>query len=83
MTLSFTIPEYPSLVFLKPGDVIVLPSTSAYRDWVVTSVKREFEQGINKLNITANRPLTQKTFVQDGLLKDIAPEAVMNYYWNN
>jgi hypothetical protein len=83
MSVSFSIPEYPRLIGLKPGDIIILPATSSFRDWVVTSVSREFNQGLNKLTIQANRPLATKPFVQEELLKPEYKTAdeVNKYFW--
>lgn len=79
MSINISIPEYPRLVNLKPGDVIILPKTATYRDWVVTNVAREFNQGLNKLTIQAHRALAPKAFVQDSLLVEISDP--MKYYW--
>lgn len=83
MSLSFSIPEYPRLIGLKPGDVLVLPPSATYRDWVVTSVNREFNQGLNKLTIQANRAISPKPFVQTEALKPEykTAEDVAKYYW--
>jgi hypothetical protein len=83
LSMSFSIPEYPRLIGLKPGDVLILPSSATYRDWVITSVSREFNQGLNKLTIQANRPLEAKAFVQVALLKPEfkTNEEVNKYYW--
>jgi hypothetical protein len=83
MSLSFSIPEYPRLIGLKPGDVLVLPPSATYRDWVVTSVNREFNQGLNKLAIQANRAISPKPFVQTEALKPEykTAEDVAKYYW--
>jgi hypothetical protein len=80
LKISFTIPMYPRLVQLKPGDVIVLPSEAVYRDWLVTSISIEFNQGLNTLKIQGNRPLEAKAFVQNALL-GFKPNDVMSYYW--
>jgi hypothetical protein len=79
LSMTFTIPEYPRLINLKPGDVLVLPESATYRDWLVTSVSREFNQGLNILSIKANRTLSTKPFVQSELLKPV--DNVMEYYW--
>jgi N-acetylmuramoyl-L-alanine amidase len=83
LKLNFSIPEYPRLINLKPGDVIILPPSATYRDWLVTSVNREFNQGLNILSIQANRPLSTKPFVQsEGLNpKNIFNTSTMDYYW--
>ncbi len=83
LRLNFSIPEYPRLINLKPGDVIILPPSATYRDWLVTSVNREFNQGINILSIQANRPLSTKPFVQsEGLNpQNIFNTSTMEYYW--
>lgn len=83
MSLSFSIPEYPRLIGLRPGDVLILPISATYRDWVVTSVNREFNQGLNKLTIQANRPLKSAAFVQKDLLAQEYKtlEQINNYYW--
>jgi hypothetical protein len=79
MRLNFNIPEYPRLAQLKPGDALVLPSSATYRDWLITSVSREFAQGINTLAITANRPLDPKPFIQTTALE--GPSNYNDYYW--
>ena len=83
MSLSFSIPEYPRLVGLKPGDVLILPASATYRDWVVTSVNRTFNQGLNKLAIQANRAISPKPFVQAELLSQEykTSDNVSKYYW--
>ena len=83
MSLSFSIPEYPRLIGLKPGDVLILPPSATYRDWVVTSVNREFNQGLNRLAIQASRALGPKPFVQTALLDPEykTVEDVAKYYW--
>jgi hypothetical protein len=80
MQIAFSIPEYPRFTGLKPGDVLVLPESATYRDWVVTAVTREFNQGINKLTIQANRAIAAKPFVQKEVL-DKAIGDYNNYYW--
>ena len=83
MSLSFSIPEYPRLVSLKPGDVLVLPASATYRDWVVTSVIRGFNPGLNKLTVQANRAISPKPFVQaEALIPEYkTAEEVNKYYW--
>ena len=83
MSLSFSIPEYPRLVGLKPGDVLILPASATYRDWVVTSVNRTFNQGLNKLAVQANRAISPKPFVQTELLSQEykTSDNVSKYYW--
>lgn len=80
LKISFSIPMYPRLVQLKPGDVVVLPSEAVYRDWLVTSISIEFNQGLNTLKILGNRPLEAKAFVQNALL-GFRPNDSMSYYW--
>ena len=80
LKISFSIPMYPRLVSLKPGDVIILPSEAVYRDWLVTSISIEFNQGLNTLKIQGNRPLEAKAFVQSALL-GFKPNDPMSYYW--
>lgn len=79
LKLNFTIPEYPRLINLKPGDVVVLPESATYRDWLVTSVSREFNQGINLLTVQAHRPLTTAPFIQTTALS--SSNDPMAYYW--
>jgi hypothetical protein len=78
--LSLNIPEYPALVGMKPGDVLILPKTSQLRDWVVVSIDRTFTAGMNILSIKASRPLEPKAFVQEAAL-GVEPKDPMAYYY--
>jgi hypothetical protein len=77
LKMTFTIPEYPRLVFMKPGDVIILPPPIEYRDWLVSEVNREFYSGINKLTVSAMRPLEVAPFTSLG--GNFSP--TMGYYY--
>jgi hypothetical protein len=77
LRMTFTIPEYPRLVFMKPGDVIILPPPIEYKDWLVSEVNREFYSGINKLTVSAMRPLEAKPFTSLG--SNFSP--TMSYYY--
>lgn len=78
---NISIPEYPRLLFIMPGDVIIFPPTSQLRDWVVTSVDRKFRPGLNELRITCNRPLDPTPFVQNEVLNQSTTNKPMSYYW--
>lgn len=78
--ISISIPEYPKLVGLKPGDVIILPQTSQLRDWLITSVERTFNNGLNILSISGRRPLSPAPFVQPELLARIVQRPMSYYY---
>jgi hypothetical protein len=78
--MSISIPEYPRLVGLKAGDVIVLPQTSQLRDWLITRVERTFTAGLNTLVISCNRPLDPKPFIQAEALTGF-PTNIMAHYW--
>jgi hypothetical protein len=78
--LQFTIPEYPALVGLKAGDVLILPPSSQLRDWVVASISRSFTAGMNMLTVRANRPLDPKPFVSAQALAQSPVDYMRHYY---
>jgi hypothetical protein len=78
--ISFSIIEYPRLIGLKAGDVIVLPPSSQLRDWLITKVERNFSNGFNTLQISGNRPLDPKPFVQTEALAN-GPTDFLKHYW--
>lgn len=78
--ISINIPEYPRLIGIKPGDVIILPATSQLRDWVIESIERTFTQGLNTLVLSGGRPLDPSPFVQTELLTRAVSNPMSYYY---
>jgi hypothetical protein len=78
--LEITIPEYPALVGLKAGDVLILPETSQLRDWVVISINRTFNAGLNMLDIKCGRPIKPEPFVQPQVLAKTPKDPMLYYY---